>query len=242
MAAANRGAARHAEPRPRRGRAVRRVVDLGLAAAFSLVMATALVEDFAHEWLGVAVFALVVAHQVLNRSWWRALMRGRWSPRRALSTVVDLGLVVVVVAMLASSLVISVHAFSWLPVIPGATWARPAHLLGSYWGYLLAAVHVGFHVQPALARAWRRDGLARLALLAVCALVLIAGAWCFVTLDVGTYLTYASPFVFVDYEAPLVLRWAQWLAVGALYALAGTALWALAGRGGRLGVFERSGC
>ncbi len=122
----------NAEHRPRRGRAARRAVDLGLAAAFPLVMATALVEDFAHEWLGVAVLALVAAHQELNRFWWRALARGRWSARRALSTVVDLGLVAGVVAMLASALVISVHAFSWLPVIPGATWARPAHLLGSY--------------------------------------------------------------------------------------------------------------
>lgn len=61
-------------------------------------------------------------------------------------------------------------------------------------------------------------------------------------LNVGTYLTYASPFVFVDYEAPLVLRWAQWLAVGALYALVGAALWALTGRSGRRGVFEKRGC
>ncbi len=228
-----------AAQRPRRGRMVRRAVDVALALAFSLVMATALVEDFAHEWLGLVLCALVVAHQALNRSWWRALARGRWAARRALSTAVDLGLAAAVLALLVSALVVSVHAFSWLPVIPGALWARPAHLLGSYWGYLLAGLHVGFHVQPALARALRSGGAARVAAGAACVLVLGAGAWSFAALDVGTYLTYASPFVFVDFDAPLVLRWAQWLAVGALYALAGAAAWALLGRGGRASGSER---
>lgn len=210
-----------------------RVVDIALAAALPLVMATALVEDFAHEWLGIAVFALVAAHQVLNRAWWRAVPRGCWSARRAVSTAVDLGLVAGMLALVASALVVSVHAFSWLSVIPGAGWARPAHLLGSYWGYLLAGLHVGFHVQPAVARAWRGDAPARCAAAALCALALVAGAWAFTVLDVGTYLAYASPFVFVDFDAPLALRWAQWLAVGALYALAGAGLWALLGRFGR---------
>ncbi len=72
---------------------------------------------------------------------------------------------------------------------------------------------------------------------AACAAGALAGAWPFSTLDVETYLTYASPFVFVDFEAPLALRWAQWLAVGVLYALAGVGIWALLGcleRGGRV--------
>ncbi|WP_158095259.1 hypothetical protein [Collinsella sp. An2] len=230
MAASDKGATRLPGQHARqRGRAARRAVDIALAAGFSLVMATALVEDVAHEWIGIGVFLLVVTHQVLNRSWWRTLLRGRWSLRRVVSSAVDLCLVVEVLAMLASALVVSAHAFSWLPVIPGAGWARPAHLLGSYWGYVLVGLHTGFHVQPMFARAWRRGRCVRLALLACCAVVLLAGVWSFVTLDVGAYLTYSSPFVFVDFDTPFALRWVQWLAVGALYALAGSALWALMG-------------
>lgn len=63
-----------------RRRAPRILVDLGLALVLTLVMA--IIEDVAHEWLGIAAFVLVAAHQVLNRAWWRALFRGA-TPRGA---------------------------------------------------------------------------------------------------------------------------------------------------------------
>lgn len=227
--------------RPRRRAAVRRVVDAGLAIASTLLMATALVEDFAHEWLGIAAFVLVAAHQVLNRAWWRALPRGRYTARRAVSTVVNLGLVCCTVALVASSVVISTHAFGWLPAISGASWARTSHLAGSYWAFVFAAIHVGFHVQSTLARAWRRGRAARVVLLALCIGCALAGGWCVVALDVWTYLTLSVPFVFVDATVPLVRRFAQWVLAGAFFSLFGSMVWLLLGAGGRRGAVVREG-
>ena len=219
--------------RLRRRTAVRRVVDVSLAFAFTLLMATALVEDFAHEWLGIAAFVLVAVHQVLNRAWWRALPRGRYTARRVTSTAVNLGLVCCTLALLASSVVISTHAFGWLPAIAGASWARTAHLAGSYWAFLCVAVHVGFHVQPALARVWRRGGVERVVLLAACVACALAGSWCAVTLDVWTYLTLSVPFVFVDATVPLAGRLAQWALAGAFFSLVGAVIWWLLGAASR---------
>lgn len=51
-------------------RAVHVAVDACLAAVFVALMATATVEEFAHEWLGISAFALFAVHQVLNRRWY----------------------------------------------------------------------------------------------------------------------------------------------------------------------------
>lgn len=227
--------------RSRRRAAVRRVVDAGLTIVFVLLMATALVEDFAHEWMGIAAFVLVAAHQALNRAWWRALPRGRYTARRVASTVVNLGLVCCTGALLASSVVISTHAFGWLPAISGASWARTAHLAGSYWAFVFAAIHVGFHVQPTLARIWRQGRAARVVLLALCIGCALAGIWCMATLDIWTYLTLSVPFVFVDATVPLVGRFAQWALAGAFFSLFGSMVWLLLGAGGRRGAAVREG-
>ena len=214
----------------RRRTAVRRVVDVSLAIAFTLLMATALVEDFAHEWLGIASFVLVAAHQVLNRAWWRVLPCGRYTARRVVSTVVNLGLVCCTVALVGSSVVISTHAFGWLPAISGASWARTAHLAGSYWAFVFAAIHAGFHAQPVLVRVWRQGHVVRMVLFVACVACALAGSWCMVTLDVWTYLTLSAPFVFVDATVPLAGRFAQWALAGAFFSLVGAVAWWLLGR------------
>lgn len=209
-------------------RGLRRVVDIALAIVFTLVMATALIEDVAHEYLGIAAFVLVIVHQALNRVWWRALLRGRYAPRRLLSAAVNIALVGCVLALMASSVVVSFHAFGWLPAIPGAWWARTAHLAGSYWAFICAFVHAGFHAQPVLARAIRAGGERRAVAVAALAAFAVAGGIFAIQLDVPLYATLGSPFVFVDASVPLAVRFAQWACVGMLLAELGAAVWTLA--------------
>lgn len=210
--AQRKGARRHSTPRL--------VVDACLAAVLVALMATATVEEFAHEWLGMAAFALFAAHQVLNRRWWAGLLKGRCTARRALGTVVNLGLVLCMVGQVASSLVLSEYAFGWLPALDGAWWARIVHLLCSYWGFVLASIHAGLHLaDPARALAQRVGALAwgvRIAFVGVACL----GAWSFVRLDLAMYLTLSSQFVFADPTVPLALTAAEYASVGVLLAAA----------------------
>lgn len=202
----------------RRGRALRIAVDVGLAAVFVALMTTATVEEFAHEWLGVAAFALFAVHQVLNRRWWAGLFKGRCTVLRALGTAVNLGLVLCMVGQMASCLVLSEHALWWLPALDGAWWARVAHLLCSYWGFALASIHAGLHLAgPARALARRGGALPWIARAAAVA-VACFGAWSFVQLDFATYLALASQFVFVDPTVPLGLTMLEYASVGVLLA------------------------
>ena len=197
------------------------VVDVAMAAAYVAVMATALVQEAPHEFLGIALFALVVVHVALNRRWFAALARGHYDAVRVLQLVATAGLRACIVAQGASSIVLSKHALWFLPALPGAGWARRVHMLCSYWGFVFAFVHAGLQFRTVLVRFGRGRSLGvaatwacRVAFLAVACF----GAWSFVSLGLPAYLTGQVQFAFADFSTPLVMTLAQYASIGVLIA------------------------
>ncbi|RDB64313.1 hypothetical protein C1878_00130 [Gordonibacter sp. 28C] len=199
-------------------RVLKVAVDLGLAGVFVALMATATVEEFAHEWLGMAAFALFVVHQALNRRWWAHLFKGRYNAVRMLTTIVNLCLALCMIGQAASCLVLSKYALGWLPAFDGAWWARIVHMAGSYWAFALASVHAGLHFSGASLAFRRRSGAITWIVRAAAVVVACAGAWSFVQLDLATYLLMRSQFVFVDPTVPPLLTAARYASTGFLLA------------------------
>lgn len=203
------------------GKVLRVVVDVALGCAIIGLMSTAMVREFAHEYLGMATFSLFIVHQWLNRRWWTGLARGHRNARRAAGTLVDIALAVCIFGQAASALVLSKYALGWLPAIDGAWWARIVHLLCSYWGLAFMGVHIGLHAggvgrklsrrSTALAWAWR---IAAVALAA-------AGAWAFVDLDLASYMLLKVEYVFFDPTIALWITAAKFTLVAALFAVVG---------------------
>ena len=196
-------------------------IDAAMAASFVAVMATALVHEAPHEYLGIALFALVVAHVVLNRRWFAALTRGRYNALRVMQLMAVVGLLACIVAQVVSSLVLSKYAFEFLPALPGAAWARRLHMLCSHWGFVFAFAHAGLQFRTALVRL----GVGRLlgtVSLWVCRVAFVAvacfGAWSFVTLGLPAYLTGQVQFAFADYSVPAALAYARYASAGVLVA------------------------
>ena len=190
------------------------VLDVALAATLVAVMATALVQEAPHEWLGVALFVFTVAHIVFNRKWLASVFRGRHNALRVLQVVVIVGLAACVLGQVASSLVISKHAFGFLPVLPGASWARRVHMLCSYWMFVCAFAHVGLHVRaPRGLASWQVWAL-RVAIAAVSCF----GACSFVQLNLWAYLTGQVQFAFADPSVPIALSIARYAGVAVLVA------------------------
>ena len=190
------------------------MLDVALAATLIAVMATALVQEVPHEWLGLALFVFTVAHIVFNRKWLASVFRGRRNALRVLQIVVLVGLVVCVLGQIASSLVISKYAFGFLPALPGASWARRVHMLCSYWMFVFAFAHVGLHVRtPRGLAAWQTW-----ALRIVFAVVACFGIYSFVQLNLWSYLTGQVLFAFVDPSVPLALSVIRYASVAVLVA------------------------
>ena len=190
------------------------VLDVAMAVVLVAIMATALVQEAPHEWLGVALFVLMAVHVVLNRRWLAAVFRGRHSALRVVQIVVVAGLVVCIVGQLASSLVLSKHAFGFLPALPGAGWARRVHMICSYWAFVLAFAHAGLHARvPKNMAPWQKWA-ARIVL----AVIACFGAYSFAQLDLWRYLTGQVQFAFADYSIPLALTMARYASVAVLVA------------------------
>ena len=198
------------------GKMAKIVLDIALAGTLVAVMATALVQEVPHEWLGIALFVLVIAHVVLNRKWIASVFRGRRSALRVLQIVVVAGLAVCIIGQIASSLVLSKYVFGFLPALPGAGWARRVHMLCSYWMFVLAFVHAGLHIRVP------KDMAPWLLWMVRIALVLIAcfGVYSFVQLGLWSYLMGQVQFAYADYDTPLALVCAYYASVAVLIAIA----------------------
>ena len=200
---------------------VRIAVDALLAIDLLFVMATALVEEAPHEYLGIAFAILAILHVVINRRWFASLLRGRWTVVRVLQLVAVVGLVACVIGQVASAIVLSKHALWFLPAISGASWARSMHMLCSYWAFTFAFAHVGLQFKGFIARvsALRGAGsFAPWALRAVWVAVAAFGMWSFVQLGLADYLFMRVKFAAADHDAAIMFRFAQYASVATLVA------------------------
>ncbi|QIA20858.1 DUF4405 domain-containing protein [Mesorhizobium sp. AA22] len=101
-------------------------------------------ENVPHEIVGTAMFALLARHNVVNRLWFKNLLRGRYDGRRAFVAAVHLLLIVNMVILLFSSIVISKSLFGALP-IPDSIYLREVHWFSAYWVMMIVGIHLGLH-------------------------------------------------------------------------------------------------
>lgn len=198
---------------------VRIAVDILLATCFVAVMATALVEETPHEFLGLALFALAFVHIALNRHRLVAMLKGRPSVVRVLQLVLVVGLAACVIGQVASAFVLSKHALAFLPALPGSSWARRAHMLCSYWSFILAFAHAGFQAKGVLARVRRRSQPRSATKRAGCVVIAVVAAFgvvSFVQLGLPTYLTAQVQFAAGD--PYVLLACVRWTSVAVLVA------------------------
>lgn len=126
---------------------VSRVEDAAKAAALALLflMGYPWWGDVAHEWAGAGMFALFIAHHILNAGWWRSLGKGRYTPARVLQLVIDLLVLLAMLGLMVSGVMLSNHVFAFLPISGGMSFARLLHMASVYWGFVLLSLHLGLH-------------------------------------------------------------------------------------------------
>ena len=120
-------------------------VDGVMTVLLLLLMAYELVGRAAHEWIGLIMFVLLIAHHILNRGWLKNLRKGRYTPYRVLQTALA-GLVLLsMLGQMVSALLISREVFAFLPFTGGVGFGRTLHMLAAYWGYIFLSLHLGLH-------------------------------------------------------------------------------------------------
>ena len=134
-----------------------------------------------HGMVGCALFAFFGIHLFLNGRVLRGIGKGRYPAARVLLLGTDFLLFVDCAALAVSSIQMSGDIFSFSPFTTTQT-ARSLHILGTAWGFVLMAFHMGLHTSALLGRLQRRvkDTFFGYAYQLLFFLVMAAGGICFV--------------------------------------------------------------
>lgn len=119
-------------------------VDVCMTVLLILAMSNRITGNIAHEVIGISMFLLFAVHNILNRRWYKTLLKGRYTPFRVMKIILNLLLVIVMSVLLMSSVYISQTVFDFIQA-DGSLFIRKIHVCSAYWGFILMSIHVGFH-------------------------------------------------------------------------------------------------
>ena len=197
---------------------IKRVVDVMLTALLLFLMAYQVTGEVLHEWLGIGMTVLLIVHHLLNRKWYSAVFKGKYTPFRITLTSINTLLLVSIALTALSGMAMSGHAVPFMYGIISVITARKLHLAMSYWSFILMGVHIGLHIKTMTARL---NGKGLLVFRLVFSAVSGVGLWLFLKSGIMNYIFFRSHFAFLDYTK------AKWLVI--LENLAMLIFWALAG-------------
>ena len=203
---------------------IKLAVDAAMTVALLLLMPYGLVGEAAHEWIGMGMFALFVAHHILNRKWLLAIGKGKYTPIRMVQTLLAGVIFLCMFGSMVSGILLSRYVFTFLPKHGGEELAGQVHLLCAYWGFVCMSLHLGLHwsrmlamarkcLQPSPLRTW--------SLRLIGWLWAVYGAFAFRRRGVSLYLLLRSHFVFYDYSEPVILFLIDYLSVMVVFVLIG---------------------
>lgn len=129
-------------------------VDLAMTLLFIGQMGYHMMDNWMHEWAGIALCLLFILHHILNGGWHRRLFSGRYTAQRALLTAVDGLLTLAMAAVMVSAVWVSRSALDFLDLGKMAT-GRRLHMPATMWAFVLTGLHVGLHWNMAVSMARR---------------------------------------------------------------------------------------
>ncbi|MCR0335960.1 DUF4405 domain-containing protein [[Clostridium] innocuum] len=197
-------------------------VDIVMTVLLLFLMARQLTGDSAHEWLGVGMLILWIAHHILNRSWYSHLFKGRYTPACILKTVTNFAVFLSMLGLMVSGIILSREVFVFLPISGGIVLARPLHVLSAFWGFVLMALHLGLHWNMILGMVRKATGpitskLQRILLRVAAASIAGYGLYAFLKNQFLSYMFLTSSFVFFDFERPVLLFFIEYIAIMDLF-------------------------
>lgn len=197
-------------------------VDVVMTVLLMFLMARQITGDSAHEWLGAGMFVLWIVHHILNRNWYSRLFKGRYTPVRIMQIFVNSAVLFSMPGLMVSGVILSKEVFAFLPISGGVAFARSLHVVSAFWGFVLMAFHLGLHWNMVLGMVKNVVGTVSpepVCFLLRAAAVLIAGygVYAFAKNHILSYLFLTSQFVFFDFDKPVWMFFAEYIAILSLF-------------------------
>lgn len=200
-------------------------IDIIMTIALLFLMAYQLIGEENHEWIGVFMFIFFILHHILNRKWSSNILKGKYTKRRILQTILVILIFVCMIGSMVSGIILSRYVFDSVHIVGASATARVAHMLCAYWGFVLMSIHLGFHWNIMLAmakKAFPKASSKQVILLRVIAVfIAIYGVIAFVKRDIWNYMILKNHFAFFDFTEPVIYFLLDYLAVMALFIFIG---------------------
>ena len=177
---------------------VRRILDVVLTAALLLLMSMQVTKQLAHEWIGIALFALTILHQVLNRKYCAAIFKGKYTPLRVFRLTVNTLLLMTFVCTPLTGMMMSRYTTTFMNGWLKTSLVRQGHLALSHWSFVLMGVHLGLHFGVITGKLPK--GKTRIASGAVMSGISVYGFYLFFQSNIFDYMFLKIPFAFLDYS------------------------------------------
>jgi Domain of unknown function (DUF4405) len=178
---------------------IRLVIDFSMTVLMLVAMAYQITGNTIHELVGVILFLLFIAHNILNRRWYKKIFKGKHNVRRILSIAVNLLFLVSMAVVMISSVPISRDIFPFVPINNDMILLQ-IHVMTSYWGFIFMAMHIGLSWGTIINAVRKMTGITStsrirtIALRVVAVLVVVYGVQTSLERDMISRLTIYNPF------------------------------------------------
>jgi hypothetical protein len=178
--------------------------------------------DKAHEWIGISMFILVIAHNIINRKWYKNIFKGTYNLRRSINTAFNLVIALTLTALITTGLLQSRTILAFLH-LQGGMVLRQIHTSAAYWLLIFIAVHVGLHWQMIIASFHKilkitgENRVQKIVLRIIALLIVGYGVWSSFDRDIFAKLFQGFSFDYWSEERPAILFFTENLSIMAIY-------------------------
>lgn len=196
-------------------------IDIIMTILLFILMGYQFWGDLVHECAGAMMFLLFILHHFINWNWYKALLKGKYNAVRIFQCIINILLFIAMLALMISGIMMSRYVFAFLDIQGGLSFARLLHILGSYWGVVLMAIHIGMHwgVIIAMSKKTLPFQLHRRVIQGLLLGIAIYGMYVFMKRDFLTYMFLQNQFVFIDFNEMPLLFYIDYLALIAMFAI-----------------------
>ena len=166
----------------------------------SFLMAMQVTKQEIHEWLGIGMFVLVIAHHILNRKYYAAVFKGKYTPLKVFMLIVNTALLLSFIATPMTGMLMSRYATPFLNSVIGTAIPRKLHLMLTYWSFVLMGMHSGLHLGIITAKL-KNKAVKVIAFVLMCG-VPVYGIYLFAKANIFDYMLMKTQFAFLDYSKP----------------------------------------
>ncbi len=200
---------------------IKRIVDVGMTALLLCLMAYQVTGEVLHEWIGIGMTLLVIIHQILNRKWYGAVFKGKYSAYRIIASMINVMLLLSFALTAFCGMSMSGHAVPFLYGMTKVSFARRMHLSMSHWAFVLMGLHLGMHIPVMFARLHFTDKL-KTVLSAALSVAAGIGLFLFIRNGMPYYIFFRVPFAFLDYDKAGALVFTENILIFSFWAFVGT--------------------